>query len=51
MTGPAFVLTLSFETVGEIPQTKDQVMYGTADRIRTFRPKVAFIIGVNHSDC
>ena len=38
---------LSFETVGEIPQTKDQVMYGTADRIRTFRPKVAFIIGVN----
>lgn len=38
---------LSFETVGEIPQTKDQVMYGTADHIRTFRPKIAFIIGVN----
>ncbi len=38
---------LTFETVGEIPQTKDQVMYGTADRIRTFRPKIAFIIGVN----
>ena len=38
---------LSFETVGEIPQTKDQVMYGTADRIRTFRPKITFVIGVN----
>lgn len=38
---------LSFETVGEIPQTKDHVMYGTADHIRTFRPKVTFVIGVN----
>lgn len=38
---------LSFETVGEIPQTKDHVMYGTADHIRTFRPKVTFVIGIN----
>ena len=38
---------LSFETVGEIPQTEDQVIFGTADRIRTVSPKVAFVIGVN----
>ncbi len=38
---------LKFETVGEIPKVKDQVIYGTADRIRPFRPKVAFVIGVN----
>lgn len=38
---------LSFETVGEIPQTMDQVMYGTADRIRPMRPKVVFVIGAN----
>ena len=39
--------TLSFETVGEIPQTKDEVMFGTADRIRPLRPKVVFLVGVN----
>lgn len=39
---------LSFETVGEIPRTKDQVIYGTADRIRPLRPKVCFVIGANH---
>ena len=38
---------LSFETVGEIPQTKDQVVYGTADRIRPLRPKAVFVMGVN----
>lgn len=39
--------SLAFETVGEIPQTNDQVVYGTADRIRTVDPKIAFVIGVN----
>ncbi len=39
---------LSFETVGEIPRTKDQVIYGAADRIRPMRPKVCFVIGANH---
>lgn len=39
--------SLSFESVGEIPQTQDQVIYGTADRIRPMRPKVVFVIGVN----
>ena len=38
---------LSFETVGEIPQTEDQVVFGTADRLRAVSPKVAFVIGVN----
>ncbi len=38
---------LGYETVGEIPQTKDQIVYGTADRIRAFRPKCVFVIGVN----
>ena len=36
-----------FQTVGEIPQTKDQVLFGTADRIRPLRPKVVFILGAN----
>ena len=38
---------LGFETVGEIPQTMDQVIYGTADRIRAVSPKAVFAIGVN----
>ncbi len=38
---------LCYETVGEIPQTQDQVIYGTADRIRPMRPRVVFVIGVN----
>ncbi len=38
---------LGFETVGEIPQTKDQIVYGTADRIRPLRPKCVFVIGIN----
>ncbi len=38
---------LGYETVGEIPQTKDQVIYGTADRIRPLRPKFVFVIGIN----
>lgn len=38
---------LGFEKVGEIPQTMDQVIYGTADRIRAVAPKTVFVIGVN----
>ncbi len=40
---------LCFEEVGEIPRTKEQVIFGTADRIRPMRPKVAFILGANHN--
>ena len=39
--------SLKFETVGEIPKLLDQVIYGTADRIRPLRPKVVFVLGVN----
>lgn len=38
---------LNFQTVGEIPQTKDEVLFGTGDRIRPLRPKVVFILGAN----
>ncbi len=38
---------VGFETVGDIPRTLDQVMYGTADRIKPMRPKVVFLVGVN----
>ncbi len=40
-------VSLSYETVGEIPQTNDQVIYGTADRIRPMRPRVVFVVGAN----
>lgn len=38
---------VSIETVGVIPQTLDQVTFGSADRIRPSRPKIAFILGAN----
>lgn len=38
---------VGFETVGDIPRTLDQVIYGTADRIKPMRPKVVFVLGAN----
>lgn len=38
---------LEYETIGNIPKTLDQVMFGTADRIRTRAPKVVFVLGAN----
>ncbi len=38
---------LSNITVGNIPQTVDEITFGSADRIKPSRPKVAFVIGVN----
>lgn len=38
-------LSLSGIEVGKIPQTLDQVIIGTADRIRPNEPKVTFVIG------
>lgn len=38
---------IGFETVGEIPQNDDQVIFGTADRIKPLRPKVVFVVGIN----
>ncbi len=40
-------LAVSLSDVGVIPQTLDAVTFGAADRIRTLRPKVAFILGAN----
>lgn len=40
-------LAVSLAEVGVIPQTLDEVTFGTADRIRTLRPKVAFVLGAN----
>ena len=40
-------LSVSLANVGVIPQMLDQVTFGSADRIRPSRPKIAFIIGAN----
>lgn len=39
--------SISFATVGVIPQMIDEVTFGSADRIRPSRPKYAFILGAN----
>lgn len=43
----ALTLAVSFETVGVIPRMLDEVTFGSADRIRPSRPRVAFILGAN----
>ena len=40
-------LAVDLADIGVIPQTLDQVTFGSADRIRPSRPKVAFILGAN----
>ena len=40
-------LSVSLASVGVVPQMLDQVTFGSADRIRPSRPKIAFIIGAN----
>ena len=37
---------LAAEDVSEIPQTIDQVLFGTAEQVRQSSPKAAFLIGV-----
>lgn len=37
-----------YAKISNIPQMLDEVTFGSADRIRPSRPKVAFIIGANH---
>lgn len=43
----ALKLAVSFDSVGTVPRTLDEVTFGSADRIRPSRPKVAFILGAN----
>lgn len=46
----ALNLAVSLDSVGVIPQTLDEVVFGDADRIRPSRPKVAFILGANQGE-
>ncbi len=43
----AMELAVSLCDIGIIPQMLDEVTFGSADRIRPSRPKVAFILGAN----
>lgn len=43
----ALDLSVALGSIGIIPQTLDEVIFGSADRIRPSRPKVAFILGAN----
>lgn len=38
---------VSLADVGTVPQMLDEVTFGSADRIRPSRPKIAFILGAN----
>jgi len=40
-------LALNTGDIGITPQTLDEVTFGSADRIRPSRPKIAFILGAN----
>lgn len=42
-----FELMLSVQTVGNIPQGLDEVVIGSADRIRLNAPRAVFILGAN----
>lgn len=43
----ALEIAVNTATIGIIPQCLDQVTFGSADRIRPSRPKIAFILGAN----
>ena len=42
-------MAVSFATIGNIPQMLDEVTFGSADRIKPSRPKIAFILGANET--
>ncbi|MBR7132818.1 MAG: PD-(D/E)XK nuclease family protein [Clostridia bacterium] len=43
----ALILAVSNCDIGVIPQMLDEVTFGSADRIRPSRPKIAFVLGAN----
>ena len=43
----AFKIAMAEYEIGTIPMGIDQVVFGSADHIRTNRPKVAFVLGIN----
>lgn len=45
-----FNLLVEAEDIGEIPQGLDEVKVGSADRIRTEKLKVVFLVGVNKDE-
>lgn len=42
-----FTLIVSMFTMGNLPQGLDEIVIGTADRVKTSAPKVVFAVGVN----
>jgi len=42
-----FALLLSTQTLGELPQSLDAVIFGAADRVRPQNPKIVFVLGLN----
>ena len=40
-------LIVSMYTVGNLPQGLDEIVIGSADRVKTTAPKVVFAVGVN----
>ncbi len=45
-----FTILIDFGEIGEIPQGLDEVTVGSADRIRTEKMKVCFLVGVNKEE-
>lgn len=45
-----FKLGIQCSDLGSIPNTLDQVLIGTADRMRPNHPKVTFVIGMNQGE-
>ncbi len=45
-----FVLAGKEITIGSLPEGLDDVIYGSADRIRTAQTKTVFLLGVNHGE-
>ncbi len=45
-----FRMSIATADIGTLPQTLDQVIVGTADRIRPNAPKAVFVIGLNEGE-
>ncbi len=45
-----YKILVSSEDIGEIPQGLDEITIGSADRIRTEKKKVCFLVGVNKEE-
>ena len=46
----AWTQAVKFAGISNIPQMLDEVTFGSADRIKPSRPKVAFVIGANYGE-